>query len=70
MKRRPVNLPRVRRTLAELEEHLKAHPEVRERTARYLAGDLEEREQTPCPQKRNAAADPRRRRRIGSQKVR
>ena len=35
-----VDLPRVRRLLAELDAHLLAHPEIAERTAAYLAGEL------------------------------
>jgi len=35
-----VDLPRVRALLAELDAHLAAHPEIAERTAAFLAGEL------------------------------
>jgi len=39
----PVDLPRIRRLLTELDAHLDGHPEIRDRTADMLAGEL------PCP---------------------
>jgi hypothetical protein len=42
--RSPVDHGRLRRALERLRALLRAHPEARERTARYLAGELKEGE--------------------------
>lgn len=50
--RPPVDPGRVRRTLERLRALLRSHPEARERTARYLAGELEEGEEDATQEQR------------------
>lgn len=63
-RRRVVDLPRAQRALADLSQVPTQHPEVRERTARMLAGEL------PCPDLEEKPPCPRNRKRRGSPKSR
>jgi len=51
MTRRPVDLARARAAEVELEALLKAHPEMGERTALFLAGKLAGRKEEPMNEK-------------------
>jgi hypothetical protein len=60
-RRRVVDLPRAQQALAELTRILTENPEVRDRTARMLAGELpcpDLEEKSPCRRNRKRRASP------------